>query len=499
MGRREFLRHLSQRFALAPRTALSYVGDTDGIAVGLEVTPRGGDVDFELTLTPAHVRPGLFAVARQLWFGEDRHLDRTGDAGFDADIAVRFASPLDLALFDTKGRELVSGALLTGAVVIDDGRVVVYFQGDGPDDLGSLCDRSIALVQHLGLARVMLVERLLAMEQDDPSATIRGLARAVVEADTELVRARAARVLARQDEARPPTIDQLLARATSSALKREDRAAALLAAIAQRPTRAQLEPHLPRLASLFGPLTATDRGAPFEAFVESLAPHLLAPEVDREAALALVNSMWPFRPTHRGGLANSLRAILAHLALPETLPLLADLADTRDAQQFTKTAQVMASIAGSREELAHALGPAGLARLVDHAQSQTASAPLIGLTYLQLEPSQVALGVVLLERLAKLGDPRQEDLVLRELESPVEDIRDAAIRALGGLGTERALPYLRPLTSGLFRSASTKALARAAIDRILERAGKRDLPGALSVASPTPGALSLEGGEDQPS
>jgi len=58
----------------------------------------------------------------------------------------------------------------------------------------------------------------------------------------------------------------------------------------------------------------------------------------------------------------------------------------------------------------------------------------------------------------------------------------AVVEALQHVGDLSAVPSLKPLTEGLFRSGQLKAAARAAIELIRAREGARSLPGALSIA-----------------
>ena len=89
-----------------------------------------------------------------------------------------------------------------------------------------------------------------------------------------------------------------------------------------------------------------------------------------------------------------------------------------------------------------------------------------------------------------------EQTLLRLLAREAAEVRAAAARALGQVGTVRAVEPLLALTEGLLASPSVKQAAREAVASIQSRLGDAEA-GRLSLAAPAEreGALSLSGDE----
>jgi HEAT repeat protein len=97
---------------------------------------------------------------------------------------------------------------------------------------------------------------------------------------------------------------------------------------------------------------------------------------------------------------------------------------------------------------------------------------------------------------AEANDAAAEEGLLRLLTREAAEVRAAAARALGQVGTVHAVEPLLALTEGLLTSPSVKQAARQAVARIQSRLGDAEA-GRLSLAVPAEGAgaLSLPGEE----
>lgn len=282
----------------------------------------------------------------------------------------------------------------------------------------------------------------------------------------------------------------LVAQVRDTALDLERRATAFVELLMRFPWSETVKV-LARVRPLFGALSAADRGAGFVAMIDGLLPTWLANTSEPEAAFTLLEALWSVRPPLTPALGIPLARMMAHLGRKETLPWLGELLQTRDGDQF-EAALIALDLAGaSRLEVRKLIGPSLRSLLIERAprvaRTQRRGAALLEVAASSVPPERPAQ---LLE-LGELGDPDSAPFLFTLIEHNDDDVREATLIALGRCGTIEHIDYLEPQTSGLFRSSRIKQLARDAIAEIRNRAGLRDIPGALSLSGGTQGGLTL--------
>ena len=151
------------------------------------------------------------------------------------------------------------------------------------------------------------------------------------------------------------------------------------------------------------------------------------------------------------------------------------------------------------EQLAASSPPAELLPALVEAAGKLRHVPTLERLLAQADGLGDAAAVNLAEAVAGADDAAAEDGLLRLLAREAAEVRAAAARALGQVGTVRAVEPLLALTTGLLASPSVKQAAREAVARIQSRLGDAEA-GRLSLAVPSgdAGALSLAGDEAAP-
>lgn len=483
---------------LRPRDALTWEGVIDGVRVELQLVPRPTPPrHFELafTLSPEkNTHPSLFAVPRTFWFAPAHDALpiatlATFDQRFDESIVLR-GEPWLIALFDHERRHELLSLMTDHTLVIDAGRVLLFPPPDHPQ-LADTLNRALALARHLGTTDLTQgVARYLA----DPSPYVRDHFTQFAKSDGLLVRLVAS---VRADASlRSPDITHagLVAQVRDTALDLDRRATAFVELLIRFPWSETVK-LLSRVKPLFGALSAANRGAGFVAVIEGLLPTWLANTSEPEAAFTLLEALWSVRPPLTPELGVPFARMMGHLARKETLPWLGELLQTRDGDQFEAALIALDAAGASRLEVRKLIGPSLRSLLIERApriaRTQRRGAALLEVAASSVPPERPAQLLELVVLLGELGDPKSAPFLFTLVEHNDDDVREATLVALGRCGTVEHIDYLEPQTSGLFRSSRIKQLARDAIAEIRKRAGLRDVPGALSLSSDSPGGLTL--------
>ncbi len=151
------------------------------------------------------------------------------------------------------------------------------------------------------------------------------------------------------------------------------------------------------------------------------------------------------------------------------------------------------------EQLAAAASPAELLPALVEAAGRLRHVPTLERLLAQADGLGDEAAASLAGAVAGAGDAAAEEGLLRLLAREAAEVRAAAARALGQVGSVRAVEPLLALTTGLLASPSVKQAAREAVARIQSRLGDVEA-GRLSLAVPSgdAGALSLAGDETAP-
>jgi len=112
--------------------------------------------------------------------------------------------------------------------------------------------------------------------------------------------------------------------------------------------------------------------------------------------------------------------------------------------------------------------------------------------------TEAGLGVALAEALGKASGAAGESMLLDLLKADAVAVKVAAAKALGAVGTVRAVEPLLPFTQGLFAAGELKDAARDAVRGIQARLGEVEA-GGLSVVDERvgEGGLSLHDGKSR--
>lgn len=483
------LHELVTTLALEPRDALTWAGHADEIEVELALRPRPPAYELSIAMSPRTPHQSLFAVPRALWFGAADKLTPTLDPGFDARVALR-CEPRLVALFDHEHRHLLVTLMEHHQVVIDAGRVLLFVEAAQRTLHEAFAD-ALAMARHLAAADLALgVRRFLA----DPDPRVRDHLERLAKDDSTLYRLIAA---ARADSARERpdlTHSALLAQVRDNALDLPRRSAAFARLLTDFPWT-ETARALPRLGAFLGMLSAAERGAPFVQLMEELGPRWQAPDLDAGAAFAIAQALWSVRPPWTPRLGQAFALIIRRLAHPEMVPWIRELLGTRDDALFDEALELLTRLGATRSDVRNLIPPSLRGLLIERAhllaKRGRVGAAVLEIAASSLPPESSAQLEHHLTLLGELGDPESVALLVAQFEHYDAAVRAAAIVATGRCGTLEHLPYLEPLTSGLFRSGEVKQLARAAIAAIRDRAGLRDVPGALSLSGGTPGGLTL--------
>lgn len=482
---------------LRPRDALTWEGSVDGVSIELQLVPRPTPphhYELAFTLSPENPHPSLFAIPRSLWFAApDTPLSTatfvTFDPRFDEAVVLR-GEPSLMVLFDHERRHELLSLMAEQTLVIDAGRVMFFVSASHPQLAEALGD-ALALARHLGTTDLTEgVARYLA----DPSHHVRDHFTQFAKSDSILVRLVAA---VRADASlRSPDISHagLVAQVRDTTLDLDRRATAFVELLVRFPWSETVKV-LARVKPLFGALSAANRGAGFVAMIEGLQATWLAKTSEPEAAFALLEALWSVRPPLTPALGIPLARMMGHLARKETIPWLGELLQTRDGDQFEAALLGLDAAGVGRIEIRKLIGPSLRPLLIDRApriaRTHRRGAALLEVAASSLGPERSAQLLELVVLLGELGDPASAPYLFTLVEHHDDDVREATLKALGQCGTLDHIDYLEPQTSGLFRSSRIKQLARDAIAQIRERAGLRDVPGALSLSTDSPGGLTL--------
>lgn len=481
------LRALVTSLELRPRGTLVWGTTRDGIDVELRLVPRPPTYDLELRATPPNPHVSVSLTPRDLWLGSDDDLVRTGDLLFDELVALRCDLPL-VTLFDHANRPRLCSLVRAHQLVIDAGRIVVYLPATPPGLAGLLSDVQ-ALAHHLAQTDL---EHLVQRHLDDPNPRVRDHFNLLSKRDPALARlvlsVRADTALAAADISH----EALVAQVRDPELSLERRASAFEQMLRKFPWADTLK-RKARLTPFLGALASQDRGAPLERLVATTLPLWLDPELDQDDAFELLSLVWSVRPSSANPLTGHVAKIVAHLKHPQTIPWLAELANTKDVDHYDDVLAAIDALGVGRPELRKLFQPSTrpllTARAPAYARTHRRGAAFVELAAAFLPPAAAPQLAQLIELLGDLGDPASAPYLLSHLEHSHDAVRDAALVSIGRCATPNALPHLDPFTSGLFRSSRTKQLARDAMSLIRLRAG--DAPGALSLVDAAPGALSL--------
>lgn len=482
---------------LRPRDALTWSGLVEGVTVELALMPKATppqQYELAFTLSPETPHPSLFAVPRSLWFAapseepDTLQTFSTFDRRFDARVALR-GEPSLIALFDHERRLELLSLMTEHTLVLDAGRVLLFVPAEHPQ-LADTLTRALALARHLGTSDLTAgVASYLA----DPSPYVRDHFTQFAKTDGTLVRLVAA---VRADlSLRSPDVSHaaLLAQVRDTALDLERRSAAFVELLMRFPW-SETVAVLARAKPFLGALSAADRGAGFTRMLVDLLPVWLEHRKEPEAAFTLLEALWSFHPPLTPELGIPMARMMAHLARKESIPWLAELAQTRDADQFEAALIGLDAIGASRLELRKLIGPSLRPLLIERApkiaRAQRRGAALLEVAASSVPPERPAQLLELVVLLGELGDPSSAPFLFTLVEHNDDDVREATLVALGLCGTVDHIDYLEPQTSGLFRSSRIKQLARDAIANIRNRAGLRDVPGALSLSGDSAGGLS---------
>ena len=491
------IRQLARTLALTPRTALSYEGRQGTLTIHLELHKVPGGFGAKLTLSPQDPHLELFATARPLWLLDPEALLLTGDPSFDAAVALR-APPELLGLFDHVHRRGFAHLLAKGEALVEAGRLIATIDQRTRQELEVL----VALGHRLCLGRAAATTCLDLIARTDPHPAVREQAQSL-----------AAKPLATSSATRSD-----LELEPSSAELRALVGDALLDPITRLTAFAKLMRDLPWADSL--PLIAEVRDAllalhpdtsetahrdksdlALEWLLTEVEPRFLDEDLDGHAAATLLASVWGARRRLPKDLsaesALRLARLCARVARPELTPCILALLGHPSRQVRFEALRAIDALDLDAETLLELLGPEHHLPLIELAP-ELAQRSGRGATLLQVAfrvsfrfALPAAQRLALITSMTALGDPKAEPFLWDRLEDDDGERREAAIEALGACGTHASLIRLEPHTTGLFRPASTKALARAAIARILERLGPIEA-GALALSPPEAGGLALD-------
>jgi hypothetical protein len=108
-----------------------------------------------------------------------------------------------------------------------------------------------------------------------------------------------------------------------------------------------------------------------------------------------------------------------------------------------------------------------------------------------IHPSDVEQRMAYLRAMIAVGDPSAAREVVKQLDTPYDDLLLAMIDALRYLGDLECARALEAMAADRRRGRSIRKAARAAVDVIVQRAEAKSLSGALSLSDGTAGGLSL--------
>ena len=505
----EGLRAFVRRHGLVAAGARRYTGalirDRLTVEVSLTLHQRLGELEAELRVSPANPVTGLTACARSHWLGSDTRdpLTPTGDAAFDAELALRVPSPIVLGLFDAPTRAALREALSSGEAVLEDGVFLASFGPDLHDDkaLEAACQRLVELAHTLGAPQRTWLDKTLVLATRDLDPRIRNQFVAHLESDPKL---RAELELYRMKQgtsgSEEADIETLLSVLSSPTLEPPSRAAALPRMFAHLAV-ADVLAAAKNVTELWGRLSHYGQGEAFDTLMleleRSLTPALMAEEPD--AALALLEHLWPFAKRSRHHTAMSFSRLIRNLGHRGALDMVSLLLETKDQTRFFAALDALVAITDDPEELAHRLGEHGLSRLNTWLADYLAKRPrgpadltliTVALDHLPMLEDHTAEAFALLDLLERYVGAPAEPRLIELLASDRDAIVHRAITMLGELGGRESQLALEPLTSGIFRPSEIKRLARASLARLHERLGPLE-SGGLSLSDQNDGGLSL--------
>lgn len=511
-GLRAFVRR-HDLVAAGPRRFEGVISrDQLAVEVSLSLHVRVDQLEVELRVSPANPVTGLMACARDHWLGSSpkNPLTATGDEAFDTALALIAPDPTVLGLLDAPTRGALREALASGMTVLEDGVFVATMAPDLLEDraMEAACERLVSLAETLSAPAKTWLERMLTLSSRDLDPRVRKRLVAHLEADPKL---RAELELYRMKSG--PTdpdaqdLDTLLAVLSNPTLEPPTRAATLPRLLAHL-TVAELVACAKNQRDLWGALTHYGSGEAFDTLLleleRCLTPARMAEEPD--AALALLEHLWPFAKRSRHHTAMAFSRLIRNLGHRGALDMVSLLLETKDKTRFFGALDALLAVTATssnlHEELAHSLGANGLARLNPWLADYLAKRPrgpddltliTVALDHLPLLEDHTEEALGLLDLLEKYVGPAAESRLIEMLGSDRDALVHRAIVILGELGGRASQLALEPLTSGLFRASEIKRLARASLARLHERLGPLQ-SGGLSLSADSregDGGLSL--------
>lgn len=485
------IRQLARAHGMVPRGALAYRGQRGTLTLDLELQKVPTGYGATLTLSPADPHELLFATPRPTWLLDSEVLLVTGDRAFDEAVALR-APPELFGLFDHVHRRAFVMAIGKGDAIIDAGRLIASLDRLSMQEAQLL----VALGHRLCLGREAAANCLRHIAGSDPHPAVRERARSYSRNDAEVLpdgelEPSAAELRARVGDTQLDPISRITAFAKVMRDLPWSESAALIAEA--RDAILALSPDSPASSHRSKIATA------LEWLLTELQPRFFDEDLEPHAGAMLLASLWGVRRHLPHDISASFGLLLArlceHVARPELQPCILSLLKHPSREVRFVALSALDKLDLDAETLIGMLTPEHHLSVIELspelAEGSRRGGPLLEVAFrvsfrFPLPAEKRLRLITTMAHLTEVGEPFLWD----RLEATDSPTREAALEVLGARGTSSSLPYLQPLTTGLFRPASTKALARAAIASIIERHGPIEV-GGLSLSGDTPGALTL--------
>ena len=478
----------------------TWAGSADGVPIRIIAAPGRGPtrLRFELAL-PDHRRSLLVVAAGHvLTFGNAL---RTGDVPFDEHTFLQTADASTLGCFDAPTRALAAeltalGAFVSGGALRLDSEVLSEQQ---LTDIDEHLQGLVGFAKRLHIDEAHANHEMVRIARSDPNPNVR-IAFAGHLGDSAQLRDadRLERVRAESD-GEDTTLARLTAQLHAPASGRAVRLEAALRLLALFPL-ARVERALS--------LVASDLAAPL---IERIAQIMHRHEADEASsqevlpvAARVLIELAARTPDLDDETFEQLLGALALAPLPESFELVLHLCGRKSVAVVTRALVVLHKLGKPPFDIMRSLSPSATGQLQHLLPTFARNHPELGASLLieffdRIEPRNVNPRITYLRAMAATRDVSVGPRLVRELDSPYEEMQLAVVEALLHLGDLSAVPALKPLTEGLFRSSQLKSAARAAIEAIRAREGARALPGALSLAEGGgPGGLAIPPDPEDP-
>lgn len=477
----ERVRGVCARFELAYAggSEPTWVGSADGVPIRISAAPgRGGTrLRFELPLPERRGSLFVIASAHALAFDE---ASRTGDASFDEHTFVRTDDTSTLGCFDAATRvfaaELTAlGAFVAGGTLRLDSEALSEAQLARIDEI---VERLVGFSQRLHIDQAQANHELVRIARSDPNPQVRAAFNDYLTRTSQLRDADGLeRVRAERDDEQA-TLERLTAQLHNASSGRTVRLEAGTRLLALFPLS-----RIERAVSLAGP----DLAAPLVERIAQIMARSGGAADTLQAGARLLLGFASRVPKLEDATLEELLGALALAPLPASFDLLLSLCECKSIGVVVAALVVLHKLDKPVGEIMRKLSPGASSQLQQLLPTFARDHPELGARLLieffeRIEPRHVNPRITYLRAIGATRDVSVGARLVKEIDSPYEEMQLAVVEALQHVGDLSAVPALKPLTEGLFRSGQLKAAARAAIELIRAREGARSLPGALSIA-----------------